>query len=161
MVTEDRVTQDWLGLGKAIPCVHLHQRWRGGRGKGGLVNPILRDLLRFLAAVTPLLLGLLESGISAAVAQVRYAGSHGVTQDRVTQYLWRERVSLYLPRSDILRRGNFPHGEYCLTLSPMPDVVRKYPVMRSRSYLARKKTLLANPICSDLPVCVHYWRASF
>lgn len=62
------------------------RRLTTGRGTGGLVNPILRDLLRFFAAVTPLLLGLLESGMAATAAQVRYAGGHGVTQDRATQY---------------------------------------------------------------------------
>jgi hypothetical protein len=50
-----------------------------------LVNPILRDLLRFLVAVTPLLLGLFESGMAVTAAQMRYAGGHGVTQDRVMQ----------------------------------------------------------------------------
>jgi hypothetical protein len=49
----------------------------GGRGKGGLVNPILRDLLRFLVAVTPLLLGLLESGMATTATQARYAGYAG------------------------------------------------------------------------------------
>lgn len=103
VVIEDRVTQDWLGLREAIPCVHLHQRWREGRGNGGLVNPILRDLLRFLAAVTPLLLGLLESGMSATVGQARYASGHGVTQDRVMQH---DRSRCTFPAA-IFERGIF------------------------------------------------------
>ncbi len=101
-----RVTRHWLGSRKAIPSLHLHQRWRGGRGKGGLVNPILRDLLRLLAAVRPLLLGLFESGMAAAAAQAQYAGGHGAMQDRVTQYLCEGSRCTFPQR--YLRRGKFP-----------------------------------------------------